>query len=42
VLDQLAVRESRAKNFPAETFMELRFVKQWEDSGFIKGLYPQG
>jgi hypothetical protein len=42
VLDQVAVRDSRAKNFPPETFMELRFVKQLEDSGFIKGLYPKG
>jgi NitT/TauT family transport system substrate-binding protein len=42
VLDQVAVRDSRAKNFPPETFMDLRFVKQLEDSGFIKGLYPKG
>jgi NitT/TauT family transport system substrate-binding protein len=42
VLEQVAVRDSRAKNFPPETFMDLRFVKQVEDSGFIKGLYPKG
>jgi hypothetical protein len=42
VLDQVAVRDSRAKNFPPETFMDTRFVKQLEDSGFIKGLYPKG
>ena len=42
VLDQVAVRDSRAKNFPPETFMDLRFVKQLEDGGFIKGLYPKG
>jgi NitT/TauT family transport system substrate-binding protein len=42
VLDQVAVRDPRAKNFSPETFMDLRFVKQLEDSGFIKGLYPKG
>jgi len=38
VLDQVATRDPRAKNFSPETFMDLRFVKQLEDSGFIKGL----
>src|SRR6266508_2323067 len=42
VLDQVGVRDPRAKNFSPETFMDLRFVKQLEDSGFIKGLYPKG
>jgi len=42
VLDQVAIRDPRAKNFSPETFMDLRFVKQLEDSGFIKGLYPKG
>ena len=42
VLDQVAVRDPRAKNYPPETFMDLRFVKQLEDSGFIKSLYPKG
>jgi ABC-type nitrate/sulfonate/bicarbonate transport system substrate-binding protein len=42
VLDQVALRDPRAKNFTPETFMDLRFVKQLEDSGFIKGLYPKG
>jgi hypothetical protein len=41
VLDQVAVRDQRAKNFAPETFMDTRFVKQLEDSGFIKGLYPK-
>ncbi len=41
VLEQVAVRDQRAKNYAPESFMELRFVKQLEDSGFIKGLYPQ-
>lgn len=42
VLDETAVRDPRAKNFTPETFMDTRFVKQLEDSGFIKGLYPKG
>jgi len=41
VLDQVAVRDPRAKNYAPETFMDTRFVKQLEDSGFIKGLYPR-
>ena len=42
VLDQVAVRDPRAKNYTPETFMDMRFVKQLEDSGFIKSLYPKG
>jgi NitT/TauT family transport system substrate-binding protein len=42
VLDQIATRDPRAKNVNAESFMDVRFVKQLEESGFIKGLYPQG
>src|SRR5215475_4256239 len=42
VLDQVAVRDPRAKNFAPETFIDTRFVKQLEDSGFIKGLYLKG
>ena len=42
VLDQVAIREPKAKNFAPETFMDLRFVKQLEDSGFIKSLYTKG
>jgi NitT/TauT family transport system substrate-binding protein len=38
VLDQVATRDPRAKNFNPETFMDLRFVKQLEESGFIQGL----
>jgi len=41
VLEQVGVRDPRAKNFPPETFMDMRFVKQLEDSGFIKSLYPK-
>jgi hypothetical protein len=42
VLEQVALREPKAKNYAPETFMDTRFVKQLEDSGFIKGLYPKG
>jgi NitT/TauT family transport system substrate-binding protein len=42
VLDEVALRDPRAKNYTPETFMDTRFVKQLEDSGFIKGLYPKG
>jgi NitT/TauT family transport system substrate-binding protein len=42
VLDEVAVRDPRAKNYTPETFMDTRFVKQLEDSGFIKSLYPKG
>jgi ABC-type nitrate/sulfonate/bicarbonate transport system substrate-binding protein len=41
VLEQVAVRDPRAKNYPPETFMDMRFVKQLEDSGFIKTLYSK-
>ena len=41
-LDQVGVRDPRAKNYTPETFMDMRFVKQLEDSGFIKSLYPKG
>ena len=41
VLEQVAVRDPRAKNYPPETFMDNRFVKQLEDSGFIKSLYSK-
>lgn len=38
VLEQVAIRDPRAKNFSPESFMDVRFVKQLEDSGFIKEL----
>jgi NitT/TauT family transport system substrate-binding protein len=41
VLEQIAAREPKAKNVAPESFMELRFVKQLEDSGFIRQLYPK-
>jgi NitT/TauT family transport system substrate-binding protein len=42
VLDQIAARDPKAKTVAPESFMDLRFVKQLEASGFIKGLYPKG
>ena len=39
VLDQIAERDPRAKNVNPEGFMDTRFVKQLEESGFIKSLY---
>jgi len=35
------VRDPRAKNYAPESFMDLRFVKRLEDSGFFQGLYPK-
>jgi NitT/TauT family transport system substrate-binding protein len=42
VLEQIAARDPKAKNVNPESFMDVRFVKQLEDSGFIQGLYPKG
>ena len=42
VLEQIAVRDPKAKNANPESFMDVRFVKQLEESGFIKTLYPKG
>ena len=42
VLDQVGLRDPRAKNYAPESFMDVRFVKQLEDSGYIQSLYPKG
>jgi len=42
VLEQIATRDPKAKNVNPESFMDVRFVKQLEDSGFIQSLYPKG
>jgi NitT/TauT family transport system substrate-binding protein len=42
VLDQIAARDPKAKNANAESFMDTRFVKQLDESGFIQKLYPKG
>lgn len=39
VLEQIAARDPRAKNVNPESFMDVRFVKQLEESGFIQSLY---
>jgi ABC-type nitrate/sulfonate/bicarbonate transport system substrate-binding protein len=39
VLDQIAAQNPKAKNLAPEAFMDVSFVKQLEESGFIQGLY---
>jgi NitT/TauT family transport system substrate-binding protein len=39
VLDQIAATNPKAKNADPESFMDSTFVKQLDDSGFIKSLY---
>lgn len=41
ILDQIAARDPRAKNLKPEGFMDVRFVKQLEESGFIENLYAK-
>lgn len=41
VLEQIATREPKAKGVNPESFMDVRFVKQLEEGGFIQGLYPK-
>jgi ABC-type nitrate/sulfonate/bicarbonate transport system substrate-binding protein len=41
LLEQIAVRDARAKNVSPESFIDLRFVKQLEESGFIQRLYAK-
>jgi NitT/TauT family transport system substrate-binding protein len=38
-LEQIAATDARAKGVKPEDFMDTRFVKQLEESGFINGLY---
>lgn len=40
-LEQIAATDSRAKGARPEDFMDMRFIKQLDESGFIKNLYPQ-
>jgi hypothetical protein len=42
VLDQIAARDPKAKAANPENFMDVRYVRQLEESGFIHGLYPKG
>ena len=39
VLEQIAAQNPKAKNANPEGFMDVTFVKQLEESGFIQGLY---
>ena len=39
ILDQLAPQNPKAKSFEAESLIDSRFVKQLDDSGYIKALY---
>lgn len=40
VLDQIAAQNPKAKSANPESFIDATFVKQLEESGFIKSLYP--
>jgi NitT/TauT family transport system substrate-binding protein len=40
VLEQIAAQNPKAKSANAESFMDASFVKQLDESGFIKALYP--
>jgi len=40
VLEQIAATNPKAKSANPESFIDVSFVKQLEESGFIKGLYP--
>jgi ABC-type nitrate/sulfonate/bicarbonate transport system substrate-binding protein len=39
-LEQIALTDPRAKSAKPEEFMDIRFVKQLDENGFIKSLYP--
>lgn len=41
ILDQIAARDPKAKNVNPESFMDVRFVKPLDESGFIQRLYPK-
>jgi NitT/TauT family transport system substrate-binding protein len=40
VLDQIAAQNPKAKGANPESFMDVSFVKELDESGFIKSLYP--
>lgn len=40
LLEQIAAQNPKAKSVNPETFMDVTFVKQLEEGGFIKSLYP--
>ena len=41
ILDDLAAKNPKAAQAHAKTFIDIRFVKELEDSGFIKSLYKK-
>ena len=41
ILEQIAARDARAKNVNPESFMDVRYVKSLDESGFIQRLYPK-
>ena len=41
ILEQIATRDPKAKNVNPESYMDVRFVKQLDESGFIQRLYPK-
>jgi len=41
ILDDLAAKNPKAAQANAKTFIDIRFVKELEDSGFIKSLYKK-
>jgi hypothetical protein len=41
ILDQLALANPKAKQARAADFLDDRFVKELEESGYIKSLYPR-
>ncbi|MCL5960807.1 MAG: ABC transporter substrate-binding protein [Chloroflexi bacterium] len=40
-IDEIARSDARAKSYKAEQFIDARFIKELEDSGFIKSLYEK-
>jgi NitT/TauT family transport system substrate-binding protein len=40
ILEQIAAQNPKAKSANAESFMDVTFVKELDESGFIKSLYP--
>jgi ABC-type nitrate/sulfonate/bicarbonate transport system substrate-binding protein len=41
VMDDIAERDPRAKNFKPEQFVDFTFIRELDQSGFIDGLYKK-
>ncbi len=39
ILDTTAEKDPRAKNFKPEDFVDMRFIRELDQSGFIDNLY---